>query len=109
VKFLIDNQLPTALTKFLRDAGHDAVHVHDLGIGAADDSEVWRRALAEGRALVSKDDDFLHRANHHDGGALFVWIRLGNCRNQELLAAFARILPDLESLAAHSPRVIEIR
>jgi predicted nuclease of predicted toxin-antitoxin system len=51
----------------------------------------------------------LHRANHRDGGALFVWIRLGNCRNQELLAAFARILPDLESLAAHSPRVIEVR
>ncbi|MFN6194174.1 MAG: DUF5615 family PIN-like protein, partial [Planctomycetota bacterium] len=47
-------------------AQHDervVVVVLDLGIGAADDSEVWRRALAEGRALVSKDDDFLHRAN----------------------------------------------
>jgi predicted nuclease of predicted toxin-antitoxin system len=41
VKFLVDNQLPVALTRWLRERGHDAVHVLELGLGQADDRQLW--------------------------------------------------------------------
>lgn len=42
----------------LRDAGHDAVHVLDRGLGGSTDNEVSVRAVAEGRAVISADSDF---------------------------------------------------
>jgi predicted nuclease of predicted toxin-antitoxin system len=41
----------------LQAAGHDAVHVGELGLGGADDEQVVA-AAAEGRILVFADTDF---------------------------------------------------
>jgi len=42
LKFLVDNQLPTALARYLaQDLGVPAIHVRDLGLGGADDFALW--------------------------------------------------------------------
>jgi predicted nuclease of predicted toxin-antitoxin system len=58
VRFLIDQALSPAVAIELNRAGHDAVHVRDLGMRAASDEEIFDRAAQDDRVVVSADTDF---------------------------------------------------
>ena len=54
--FLIDEMFPPASAVLLREKhGHDAVHVCEIGLQAADDSQVTAAGRAEGRAVVTEN------------------------------------------------------
>ncbi|HHY48144.1 MAG TPA: DUF5615 family PIN-like protein [Alphaproteobacteria bacterium] len=110
MKFLVDAQLPIALARWLSGNGLDARHVCDLELDRASDSEIWRRAKEDGFIIVTKDDDFRLLADRLVRiPPQVVWVRLGNCRKQALLDAFASVLPQLLAALESGERIVEIR
>ena len=54
--FLIDEMFPVAAAALLRDTyGHDAVHVAEAGLRAAEDAQVAAAARREGREVVTEN------------------------------------------------------
>jgi hypothetical protein len=54
--FLIDEMFPTVTAVLLRETyGHDAIHVAEAGLRAADDAQVAAAARTEGRAVVTEN------------------------------------------------------
>ncbi|HZL37980.1 MAG TPA: DUF5615 family PIN-like protein [Tepidisphaeraceae bacterium] len=60
MNFLVDAQLPQRLARWLRDAGHDAIHTSELPArNRTTDSMVNAIADTEKRVVISKDADFV--------------------------------------------------
>ena len=58
MKILVDDALSPDVAEGLRRAGHDAVHVRDLGLATADDSVIFAHAAQDDCVLLSADTDF---------------------------------------------------
>ena len=109
MKFLVDNQLPSALARFLGARGEDCKHVLDLGLAQATDKEIWRYASTAGLVLISKDEDFVHLAKQAGATVQLIWVRVGNCRNPALLGAIERGWPAAKEAIGAGERVVEVR
>lgn len=58
MRFLLDNNISPRVIPALCASRHDAVHVRDIGLGAADDERVFDIAAQQNRVLLSQDTDF---------------------------------------------------
>jgi predicted nuclease of predicted toxin-antitoxin system len=107
MKFLIDAQLPPALCGWLRERGHEAVHVFEIGMVAASDAEIAARAEADGAVLVSKDEDFV-TLRLPDRFA-FLWLRCGNASNRALVAWLEPRWVQVQTLMSAGEQFVEVR
>jgi predicted nuclease of predicted toxin-antitoxin system len=58
VQLLIDANLSPRVAAKLCDAGHDAVHVADVGLLSASDEAILAHAVASHQVIISADTDF---------------------------------------------------
>ena len=56
--FLADAGISPKTVALLNAAGHDAVHVRQIGLQRASDADIVRRARQEGRVVLTFDLDF---------------------------------------------------
>jgi predicted nuclease of predicted toxin-antitoxin system len=109
VRFLVDAQLPPAVAHMLREHGHIAEHVTDIGPSDATDRTLWRYALDNEAVIVTKDEDFANMLAMGGDTPAVVWVRVGNTRRTPLLAWFEPLIDQIVSKVRDGERLIELR
>lgn len=79
MKLLFDENLSRHLPELLSDIYTGSAHVHDCGLGSADDIVIWHYAKDNGFAIVSKDSDFQERSILLGYPPKVIWLRATNC------------------------------
>lgn len=86
MKLLFDHNLPPSLVNSLSNLYPGSLHVRDVGLDRASDSEIWAYAAKQKLTITSKDSDFYHRSMLLGHPPKVVWIRLGNCSTSQIRA-----------------------
>jgi predicted nuclease of predicted toxin-antitoxin system len=108
VKFVVDAQLPPALAAWLRERGHDACAVREIGLREADDRSIWSWAQSENAIIVTKDEDFALLAATAPVVRL-IWVRTGNVVNRVLLARFEQAWREIATHLDEGAQIVEVR
>ena len=90
MKLLFDENLSPNLPRLVETVFPGSEHVREIGLKGHTDEEVWNYARLNGFTIISKDKDFYQRALLYGSPPKLVWLRLGNCTRDELLALIQR-------------------
>jgi len=93
MKFLLDQDVYALTEWFLREIGYDVVTASELGLSRAQDSDLLKLAVEQGRIFVTRDRDY--------GNLVFVYgVGKG--------VIYLRVLPsDMGDVHAELKRVLE--
>lgn len=108
MKFLIDAQLPPALAAWLREQGHEAQAVREVGLREATDEAIWAYAQQSGAVILTKDEDFAVRCERVAAGPVIVWLRVGNASNQALRVWLEPRMAGIVQLVGQGGRLVEV-
>ena len=95
MKQLFDENLSPNLLRLVTATFPGSEHVREIGLKGHTDEEIWDYARVNGFAIISKDKDFYQRALFYGSPPKFIWLRLGNCTRDELLALIQRHATDI--------------
>lgn len=93
MRFLADMGVDIRVVRWLRDGGHDAVHLRDEGLHRLPNGEIFQKAISEGRILLTFDLDFGEIAAASKGCPIQVIVfRLRNTRASHVIERLATVL-----------------
>ena len=101
MRFLVDACVDVRVGEWLRGQGHDAVHLSEQGLQRLADGEIFRKAVAEDRCVLTFDLDFSEIAALTGGtkGSVIL-VRLGD-------PSFRHVVDRLSVVLAESAGAIE--
>ena len=86
MRLLFDQNLPPRLAAALQVAHPGSAHVRGFGLQSASDPDIWEFAKGKGFTVVSKDADFHQMSFLFGPPPKVIWIRIGNCTTDRILA-----------------------
>jgi predicted nuclease of predicted toxin-antitoxin system len=109
MRFLADAGVSLRVVKWLRSAGHDALHLLEEGLASIPDEDVFAKARLENRILLTFDLDFGEIVSLTHGKAVPVIVfRLRNTSTEHVIERLAAVLkPPLDSLQDVSVVIVE--
>ncbi len=108
MRFLVDTNLPPALTTWLIAHGQEARHAAVVLSPQADDRAIWSEAMATGAVVITKDSDYLDLAPRV-GGARVALLRCGNLKLGPFRTWFEARWPAVDGLLDLGETAIELR
>jgi predicted nuclease of predicted toxin-antitoxin system len=106
MKLLFDENLSPKLPRLMAALFAGSQHVRELGLKGRTDEEIWEFAKANGFVIISKDKDFYQRALLYGSPPKFIWLGLGNCTRDDLIALIQRHEPDMLGFEASPESVL---
>ena len=93
---LFDQNLPASLIATFAAEFPGSQHVRLVGLDRTPDDQIWSFAQANGLSIVTKDGDFHQMARLRGSPPKVIWLRLGNCPLQDLVAALRSNVADIK-------------
>ena len=94
MRFLIDMGIGTRVAAWLRDRGHEVSHLREENLNRLPDPEIFQKALAEHRVILTQDLDFAEiTALSRSETVSVVVLRLRNYRSQHVIRRLRTVLP----------------
>jgi predicted nuclease of predicted toxin-antitoxin system len=92
---------------WLREQGHEPVHLRDQGLLRLANGEIFTKAISENRVILTFDLDFGEIAALARGRkASVIVFRLHNTRTAHVLERLASVLPDCSSILERGAVVV---
>ncbi|HLA79167.1 MAG TPA: DUF5615 family PIN-like protein [Vicinamibacteria bacterium] len=95
MRFLADMGVSMRVVDWLRQRGHDIVHLRDQGLQRLPDGDIFEKAGVEGRVVLTFDLDFGEIVALSEGARTSVILfRLRDARSSQVIARLDRVLED---------------
>lgn len=109
MKLLFDENLSPSLVRRLTDVFPGSTHVHELGLGRADDGTISKFAREHDYVVVTKDADFRAlRLTFGQSASRVVWIRTGNGSTKAIEQALRLRVEAIKAVIADETGIVDI-
>lgn len=89
MKLLLDQNLSRKLVNEIETIYPDSCHLTSILPENSSDRDIWKYAMENGFAIVTKDDDFEQRSILLGHPPKVIWLRLGNCKSEDVAVNFS--------------------
>ena len=95
MRFLADMCVDVRVVEWLREQGHDAIHLRDEGLHKMPNGEIFKKGIKENRVIITFDLDFAEIAALTGGEKTSVVLfRLKNTRAPNVISHLSKVIQE---------------